>query len=162
MNDDHRKEITRRMSALRTQGTRAAAQLPRDLDRARDWREHVRAHPIPSVLAAAALGFMVVPGRRPARVADSRSRSVAAEHHRQDQSTSSEVAAKAKPGLLSSPIIATVGAWAGRWALGAATGALQRFATDHIQSFPTTFGKHGSASPQRRGDTAEQPRVYSQ
>lgn len=154
-------EITRRMSALRTQGTRVAAQLPRDLDRARDWREHVRAHPIPAVMAAAALGFVVVPARRCEPKAQATNGSAKSSDGAANKPAATE-ALPTKAGLLASPVVAAVGAWAGRWALATATGALQRLAAEHLHSLPTGFTKHGSAPSQRRSDTTEQRRARPQ
>ncbi len=157
MSDARQSEITRRMDALRNQGARTAAQLPRDLDRARDWREHVRAHPIPAVLAAAAVGFAVVPGRKGVR-----DEAPAAAAGSDSGRSASAAPSRRQSGLLSHPIAAAVAAWAGRWAMATATGALQRFASDQLQSFPSSFTKHGSASSQRRSATTEQRRAYTQ
>jgi hypothetical protein len=160
MSASRETEITRRMAALRTQGTRVAAQLPRDLDRARDWREHVRAHPVPAVLAAAAAGFILVPGRKSARYSPP---PVAVVSQSPAVSQPEQQPATRKAGVLGNPIAATVGAWVGRWALATATGALQRMASEHLNSLPTSFMKYGSAPSQRRGDTTEQQRrAYSQ
>jgi hypothetical protein len=165
MSDGRETEITRRMDALRSQGTRVAAQFPRDLDRARDWREHVRAHPIPAVLAAAAVGFAVIPGRRYAQPGHPPAVSTAPAGvavPANEAAADSRKASQRKPGFFSNPIAGAVGAWAGRWALATATSTLQRLASEHLQSFPTSFTKHGSAPSQRRSDTAEQRRAYSQ
>ena len=176
MSTSHQQEITQRMSELRSFGLHTAAQLPRDFDRATDWREHVRAHPIPAVLAAAAIGFLIVPARGRERIqyvpqpvegrpestqADRRSAQAArADAQRAaDQAT----AATQKAGVLAfaTPLLAAVGSWAGRMAMTSATNALQQYAMEHLQSFPTSFTKHGSASPKRRSDSPGPHRAYT-
>jgi len=59
-------QICERMAAVRSRGLVNARELGEEVERLGDWREHVRAHPIPLVLAAAALGYWVVPTRRKA------------------------------------------------------------------------------------------------
>jgi len=51
------------MAAVRSRGLVNARELGEEVERLGDWREHVRAHPIPLVVAAAALGYWVVPSR---------------------------------------------------------------------------------------------------
>lgn len=170
MSDLRQHEIVQRMHALRSEGAWAAAQLPRDIDRATDWREHVRAHPIPAVLAAAALGFTLVPGRsRSSAAAAPRGSGEPAQHGAGAAASSTQrqaahAQAAAREGGLSyyaKPVIAALSAWAGRVAIASATGALQRLATENLQSLPSSFMKHGSAPPQRRGETGEHRRVYN-
>jgi len=52
------------MQAVRASGTATANRLPAALDRAQDWREYVRAYPIQTVVAAALLGFVLIPSNR--------------------------------------------------------------------------------------------------
>lgn len=62
-----RLQICERMAAVRSRGLVNARELGEEVERLGDWREHVRAHPIPLALAAAALGYWVVPARRKKR-----------------------------------------------------------------------------------------------
>jgi hypothetical protein len=55
------EDIMERMAAVRARGLRNARELGHDFERLSDWREHVRAHPIPLTLAALAAGFYIVP-----------------------------------------------------------------------------------------------------
>ena len=61
---NRQQEIAEAMQAVRASGTATANRLPAALDRAQDWREYVRAYPIQSVVAAALLGFVLVPSTR--------------------------------------------------------------------------------------------------
>jgi hypothetical protein len=63
MSDPRAQQIVIRMQALRARGTRVAEHFPNDIRRAQDWREYVRAMPLPSVFAAAAIGFLVTYAR---------------------------------------------------------------------------------------------------
>ncbi len=53
-------ELQRRMHALRSTGDRDVRQLQNEMERVADWREHVRARPVLSAVAAAVVGFTVV------------------------------------------------------------------------------------------------------
>jgi len=175
MSTSHQQEIVQRMSELRSFGLHTAAQLPRDFDRATDWREHVRAHPIPVVLAAAAVGFLVVPARGRDRIqyvsqpasgrAESRQAVTDVQTARVDAQRAADqaTAATQKAGVLAfaTPLMAALGSWVGRMAMTSATNALQRYAMENLQSFPTSFTKHGSASSKRRSDTTGQRRAYT-
>ncbi len=55
--------ITQKMTEVRNRGLVNARELGEEVERLGDWREHVRAHPVPLALAAAAVGFWVVPSR---------------------------------------------------------------------------------------------------
>lgn len=57
-------QICEQMAAVRSRGLVNARELGEEVERLGDWREHVRAHPVPLVIAAAALGFWAVPSRR--------------------------------------------------------------------------------------------------
>ena len=63
------EDIMERMAAVRARGLRNARELGHDFERLSDWREHVRAHPIPLTLAAFAAAFYVVPSKPRARPA---------------------------------------------------------------------------------------------
>lgn len=57
---DEVSELQRRMHALRSTGDRDVRQLQNEMERVVDWREHVRARPVLSAVAAAVVGFTVV------------------------------------------------------------------------------------------------------
>jgi len=59
-----RIQICEQMAAVRCRGLVNARELNDEVERLGDWREHVRAHPIPLALAAAAIGYWVVPAKR--------------------------------------------------------------------------------------------------
>ena len=60
-----RLQICERMAAVRSRGLVNAQELGEEVERLGDWREHVRAHPIPLVVAAAAAAYWLMPARRP-------------------------------------------------------------------------------------------------
>jgi len=55
--------ICEQMAAVRNRGLVNASELGEEVERLSDWREHVRAYPIPLALGAAAVGFWLMPGR---------------------------------------------------------------------------------------------------
>ena len=57
---DEANELLRRMQSLRSTGNRDVQQLQHEMERVVDWREHVRARPTASAVAAAVVGFTVV------------------------------------------------------------------------------------------------------
>lgn len=57
------EQIAREMAARRLSGAAAADRLPAAWNRAKDWREYVRAFPLQSAAAAALAGFAIVPKR---------------------------------------------------------------------------------------------------
>jgi len=66
MNDTLAKDtlhIREKMAAVRSRGLVNARELGEEVERLGDWREHVRAHPIPLTLAAAVVGYWLVPAR---------------------------------------------------------------------------------------------------
>lgn len=66
MNDTLAKDtlhICEKMSAVRSRGLVNARELGEEVERLSDWREHVRAHPIPIAIAAAVVGYWLVPVR---------------------------------------------------------------------------------------------------
>ena len=60
-----RLQICERMAAVRSRGLVNAQELGEEVERLGDWREHIRAHPIPLVLAAAVAAYWMVPAKRP-------------------------------------------------------------------------------------------------
>lgn len=66
MNDTLAKDtlhICEKMAAVRSRGLVNARELGEEVERLTDWREHVRAHPIPLALAAAVAGYWLIPSR---------------------------------------------------------------------------------------------------
>lgn len=61
---NRQQEIAEAMRAVRASGTATANRLPAALDRAQDWREYVRAYPMQTVVAAALIGFALIPSNR--------------------------------------------------------------------------------------------------
>jgi hypothetical protein len=61
---NRQEQIARDMATLRLSGAASADRLPAAWNRAKDWREYVRAFPLQSVAAAALVGFTVVPKRK--------------------------------------------------------------------------------------------------
>lgn len=57
---DDANDVVKRMQALRSTGDRDVLRLQYEMGRVSDWREHVRARPLLSAVAAAALGFIAV------------------------------------------------------------------------------------------------------
>jgi hypothetical protein len=62
--DNESERLINEMKAIRVHGAAAVQELSHDVTRLTDWREHVRAKPIPFMFAAAAVGYMLVPARR--------------------------------------------------------------------------------------------------
>ncbi|MGN6133677.1 MAG: hypothetical protein ACTHOU_04210 [Aureliella sp.] len=60
----NRHQICEQMAAVRSRGLVNAREFGEEVERLADWREHVRAHPIPLVLAAAAVGYFAIPSKR--------------------------------------------------------------------------------------------------
>ena len=56
-------EIRRQMTEVRRRGLANAEVLAERVERLSDWREHVRAHPLPIALGVAALAYWLVPSR---------------------------------------------------------------------------------------------------
>ena len=60
---DDSTHLQREMAAIRRRSLETASEIPAAIDRLQDWREHVRANPLPTILAAAALGYFAVPSK---------------------------------------------------------------------------------------------------
>jgi hypothetical protein len=61
---NRQEQIAREMAAKRHSGAASADRLPAAWNRAKDWREYVRAFPLQSTAAAALAGFAIVPKRK--------------------------------------------------------------------------------------------------
>lgn len=57
-------ELCQKMSFVRSRGLDNASELGERVEKLSDWREHVRAHPVPIALAVAALAYWAVPAKR--------------------------------------------------------------------------------------------------
>jgi len=62
---NRQEQIAREMAARRLSGAASAERLPAAWNRAKDWREYVRAFPLQSAAAAALAGFAIIPKRKP-------------------------------------------------------------------------------------------------
>ncbi len=62
--------LRQEMDHVRSRGLVNAGELKQEVQRLADWREHVRSHPVPFVLATAALAYFLIPtrARRPRAV----------------------------------------------------------------------------------------------
>ncbi len=56
-------EIRQQMSEVRNRGTAHVRLLADRVEKLSDWREHVRAHPVPIALAAAVAAYWLVPSK---------------------------------------------------------------------------------------------------
>ncbi len=64
MASDERDKLAAEMESIRGQGLQTVEQLSRDVTRMADWREYIRASPLPFVIGAAVAGYVLVPSRR--------------------------------------------------------------------------------------------------
>jgi hypothetical protein len=151
MMPSRRDEIANQMHALRRTGAKVASEFPSDMKRAKDWREYVRAMPLPSVVAAASVGFGIMFARssRPKRSSDlaalgtgapgvmsavpTRSRSM------ERESAEAHVNAAQTKGVLRT-LFQTAGSWAAAYAVSQATQLAKQVAAQQLQTFKTGFG----------------------
>lgn len=149
MRSTRQQEILVQMHELRRSGTNVARQIPSDIRRAKDWREYVRAMPLPSALGAACLGFAIMyarsshrekssdlaalgagaPGVMPA--APTRSRS-------DDEHGSASGSPRRSKGIMRG-LLQTAGSWAAAYAVSQATQLAQQVAAQQLQVFKTGF-----------------------
>ncbi len=54
-------ELREKMSFVRSRGLDNASELGERVEKLSDWREHVRAHPVPIALAVGALAYWAIP-----------------------------------------------------------------------------------------------------
>lgn len=57
--DESEEVLASRMQEVRRRGHSNAYQLRVGVDRVSDWKEHVKAHPIPAIVASAIAGYIV-------------------------------------------------------------------------------------------------------
>lgn len=121
-------QICEQMAAVRSRGLVNARELGEEVERLGDWREHVRAHPIPLVLAAAAIGYWVVPTRRKASKSQASSATAGGAESRDDKVK----AATGFTGLLLG------------FATSLAGNAIRNYVSQQVQSLVQGKDDHGS------------------
>jgi len=139
MNDTLAKDtlhICEKMAAVRSRGLVNARELGEEVERLGDWREHVRAHPIPLAVAAAVVGYWLVPSR-PKEVV--RFREKAASGRQRDASTTPVQEEKAKTAGVAGmggAVMGFVGSLLGN--------AVRSYATHQIQTIFQSKDDHAS------------------
>ncbi len=128
---NRQEQISREMASLRMSGAASAERLPAAWNRAKDWREYVRAFPLQSVAAAALVGFTVVPKRR-AETDHQQTRRKTGYEARHDRHQYSGAPAKSDQGFLGS-LMAPVRPWAA----ALATQAIHRLLMNQFNSLST-------------------------
>lgn len=63
MASEVRDRVVVEMELIRRRGLGVVQRLNHDMTRLTDWREHVKSTPLPFVVAAAAVGYFIVPSR---------------------------------------------------------------------------------------------------
>ncbi len=135
-------EIRTRMSAVRSRGLVNANQLAEQVEKLSDWREHVRAHPLPIALAVAGLAYWAVPSRGSKQV-DRTERVEAGTTSSQALKESDRDAASAKVAKASGLAGAALGF------VGSLVGnAVRSYVSEQVQTLITSRGDH-AASQQR-------------
>jgi hypothetical protein len=131
---NRQEQIVREMAALRLSGAASADRLPAAWNRAKDWREYVRAFPLQSVAAAALVGFTVVPKRKPEGDTQPHSHEHGYPNRRQPDFESGASAKSEKPerGFLGS-LVAPVKPWA----VALATQAIHRMLLNQFNVLST-------------------------
>jgi hypothetical protein len=175
MISSRQEEIASRMRELRQSGANVARQFTGDVERAKDWREYVRAMPLPSMLAAASIGFGIVLARpsntkRPANLAalGTGAPDVMSAVPTRSRSTSSETenlpVNKARTHSVLRSLFQTAGSWAAAYAVSQATQFAKQVAAQQIQSLKTGFGIDVHRGKQQRENGAfegtERERAY--
>ncbi len=115
-------ELIERMNRIRNASEQHVAQFHHEVERLKDWREHVRAQPLLAVCASAVVGYILVskvskPREKPRRNA------APATERKMDESTANEVATTTS---LSAGAMAFVGSLA--------SSALRMAATHYVRS----------------------------
>jgi len=128
---NRQEQIARDMAALRLSGAASAERLPAAWNRAKDWREYVRAFPLQSVAAAALVGFTVVPKRK---ADDNRHRAQSEQGRdiRRGTYDNDSRPVKSDTGLMSSFV-----APARTWAVALATQAIHRMLMNQFNQLST-------------------------
>lgn len=136
MASDERDKLIAEMESIRRQGLQAAEQFGHDMTRLADWREHIRASPLPFVIAAAAAGYVVVPvPRRNVRLATT------IQVERADNMPAATIR-RSSASSFADKLRATAISYAGRW--------IQTVVSDFVKQQIRTVVEH-------RDDRAERP-----
>ncbi len=82
--DSTEEQLAERMQEVRRRGHANAYHLRVGVDRVSDWKEHVKAYPIPAVVLAAVVGYWATSKLIPAKTrTKSRSERIADEQHQE-------------------------------------------------------------------------------
>jgi hypothetical protein len=128
---NRQEQIAKDMAALRLSGSASAERLPAAWNRAKDWREYVRAFPLQTVAAAALVGFTVVPKRK---AVDERpqSQSGSGNEGRRDVRHADSSSMKPEKGFMGSFV-----APARTWAVALATQTIHRMLMNQFNQLST-------------------------
>ncbi len=138
-------ELRKEMSLVRNRGLANASALAERVERLSDWREHVRAHPLPLALAAGALAFWMVPKSR-SQSATARTEAMASTASSTKGSGTGNAAPTEREAKVAG--IAGIGG-AAMGFLGSLIGnAVRNYVGEQIQTLITSRGNH--APPQQR------------
>jgi len=121
------EQIAQEMAARRLSGAASADRLPAAWNRAKDWREYVRAFPLQSAAAAALAGYAIVPKRKPEPDAGEDRFA-----HRRGRGPDDTAAAKSETGFL-----ASLAAPVRPWAAALVTQAIQRLLMNQFNQLST-------------------------
>lgn len=126
---NRQEQIAKEMAAKRLSGAASAERLPAAWNRAKDWREYVRAFPLQSAAAAALAGFAVIPKRR----AEPKNETRDYRHEeRSERNPSTHASPKSEQGFLSS-----LAAPIRPWAAALATQAIHRMLMNQFNQLST-------------------------
>jgi hypothetical protein len=144
---DERDKLIAEMESIRRQGLRAAEQFSHDMTRLADWREHIRASPLPFVIAAAAAGYVVIPAsRRDARRAAREATNIQVERSGDLQAATVRVNTASS---LADKLRATALSYAGRW--------MRTVVSDFVQKQIRTVVEHRDDRADRLQRTHAKP-----
>lgn len=132
-------ELCQKMSFVRSRGLDNASELGERVEKLSDWREHVRAHPVPITLAVAALAYWAVPAKRNASQPTLSSR--ATNSVKADADTSDDAAKTAGIAGMGGVAMGFLGSLIGN--------AVRSYVSEQIQTLITSRGNH-AASQQRQ------------
>jgi hypothetical protein len=125
---NRQEQIAKEMAALRLSGAASAERLPAAWNRAKDWREYVRAFPLQSVAAAAVVGFALIPKRKTEYVEQPQRNENGYENRR----NGSVISARSNKGVLGSLVAPML-----PWATAFATQAIHRMLANQFNALST-------------------------
>ena len=133
-------ELRDKMSFVRSRGLDNASELGQRVEKLSDWREHVRAHPVPIALAVAGLAYWVIPPKRVASYPAKSYRSGSKPATDDDDVSEREVKVAGIAGM----------GGAAMGFLGSLLGnAIRSYVSEQVQTLITSRGNH-AASQQRQ------------